>query len=946
MRQLLRTTLLALIFATLTLATLSAQRTVQGRVISSSSNEPLPDASVQVKGTLVGTTTDADGRFSMYVPAGATSLVFNFTGYVSQEVPIGTKTVINVSLSEGLELENVTVIGSRNATRTKLETPVPVDIIPISIIINEVGQVDLNQILSYAAPSFQSNRQTIADGTDHIDPAQLRGLGPDQVLVLVNGKRRHQSALVNINGTIGRGSVGTDLNAIPASSIERVEILRDGAAAQYGSDAIAGIINIVLKKETDVLSANVTNGANTFGDGKITTAAVNYGFKLLERGFVSVTGEFVDRTATNRMKEYTGPIFTTASTETTYRNNIVPSLGSRTGEQFDNDTLAKLGINRSAFNNRFGNSAVRNGGIFYNMMYPLSTATEFYSFGGFGTKTGEAAGFYRYPSNINATKGIYPLGFLPEIHTTILDKAATFGLRGTLKNWHFDLSQTFGQNTLNYRVENSLNATLLNASPTSFNAGGFGVKQNTINFDASRLFGNIMSGLNVAFGGEYRTDNYEIVAGEEASYRNYGLIDIIDTLRNGAGTPILTNGQITLVNSGKTRDISGGRAGGSQVFPGFRPENVVNQTRSNIAGYADIELDLSEKFLIETALRYEDYSDFGETFNYKIASRYKINNNFAVRGAVSTGFRAPSQQQKYFNNTSTQFINGTPFEIGTFTNNSRAAQLLGIPRLRQETSRNYSIGITTRPVIGMEISADAYQVDIKDRIVLTGQFSASTGEVADLLKLANASRAAFFSNAVDTRARGVDVVISYEKKTEIGDFKFGFAVNANQNNVVDSAGTTSPFIKASDILIKNNLVRTYFNREDESRFEVANPQLKAGLTVNYKRKKWGAMLRNVYFGQVKYVDPNPNPVLNFVTKELESLDQTFGAKVITDLTLSYQLTTNINLTIGGNNILNVYPDKQTHSENVSYGRFPYSRRVQQFGFNGAYYFGRLVFNLR
>ena len=946
MRQLSRQTLITSVFVLFSFVLLHAQRTVQGRVMASASNEPLVEATVQVKGTLVGTTTDADGRFSLYVPSGASSLVFNFTGYVSQEVPIGTKTVINVSLSEGLELENVTVIGSRNATRTKLETPVPVDIIPLSIIINEVGQVDLNQILNYAAPSFQSNRQTIADGTDHIDPAQVRGLGPDQVLVLINGKRRHQSALVNINGTVGRGSVGTDMNAIPAASIERVEILRDGAAAQYGSDAIAGVINIVLKKDVEVLSGNITNGTNTFGDGKVTAAALNYGFKILERGYFNVTGEFVDRGATNRMKAYTGPVFTTAASETAYRNTVVPSLGGRTGEQFDNDTLAKLGVERRRFNNQLGNSAIRNGGVFFNMMYPLSTSNEFYAFGGIGSKSGTAAGFYRFPANINATKDIYPLGFLPEIHSTILDKAITLGLRGTLKNWRFDLSQTFGQNTLNYRVENSLNATLLAASPTSFNSGGFGVKQNTLNFDANRLFGNIMSGLNVAFGGEYRTENYIIEAGEEASYKNYGLVDIIDTLRNGAGTPILTNGQITLIKTGKTRDILGGRAGGAQVFPGFRPENAVNQTRSNIAGYVDIELDLSEKFLIETAIRYENYSDFGATTNYKMASRYKLTDKIAIRGAVSTGFRAPSQQQKYFNNTSTQFINGVPFEIGTFSNSSRVAKLLGIPTLKQEISTNYSLGITTRPIIGMEISIDAYQIDIKDRIVLTGQFSASTGEVADLLKSANASRAAFFSNAVDTRSRGVDVVISYEKKTEIGDFKVGLALNANQNEVVDSSGSNVPFIKASDVLIKSNLVKTYFNREDESRFEVAIPRVKAGLTINYKLKKFGAMLRNVYFGSVKYVDPNASPVLNYTTQQLESLDQTFGARVTTDLTFSYQLTPQINLTVGGNNILNIYPDKQTHSENVSYGRFPYSRRVQQFGFNGAYYFGRLVFNLR
>ncbi|MEO0044060.1 MAG: hypothetical protein RL329_3508, partial [Bacteroidota bacterium] len=288
-----------------------AQRTLQGKV-TNVNNEPLIDATILVKGTLIGTTTNADGRYNIYVPSGAATLIFSFTGYVSQEVNIGQKTVLNVTLSEGLELDNIVVVGSRNATRTKLETPVPVDIIPVSVVVNEVGQVDLNQILNYAAPSFQSNRQTVADGTDHIDPAQLRGLGPDQVLVLVNGKRRHTSSLVNINGTIGRGSVGTDLSAIPIAAIERVEILRDGAAAQYGSDAIAGVINIVLKKDAELVHANLATGINTAGDGAVTNLGLNYGFKLLDKGFFNISGDFNQRGATNRTSDYTGPIFKSA----------------------------------------------------------------------------------------------------------------------------------------------------------------------------------------------------------------------------------------------------------------------------------------------------------------------------------------------------------------------------------------------------------------------------------------------------------------------------------------------------------------------------------------------------------------------------------------------------------------------------------------------------------
>lgn len=949
MRKLIQLIAIFLLFVTTTYA----QRTISGRVITSETNEPLVEATIQVKGTLVGTTTDAEGRYSIYVPSGASSLVFNYTGYVSQEVSIGTKTVINVTLSEGLELENVTVVGSRNQTRTKLETPAPVDIIPISIVINEVGQVDLNQILNYAAPSFQSNRQTVSDGTDHIDPATLRGLGPDQVLVLINGKRRHNSALVNINGTVGRGSVGTDLSAIPAGAIERIEILRDGASAQYGSDAIAGIINIVMKKDAEVLSGNVSTGVTAEGDGDVISGTINYGFRLNERGYVNVTGEHTERGATNRMKEYTGPVFYNTGSEYAYNFEKLSSLNNRTRKQADDDSLGVLGVSRNRFNMIVGNSEVKSSAMFFNMMYPLSSNTEMYAFGGITNKKGSAAGFYRLPFDARNTPQIYPLGFLPTINTDIDDKALTLGLRGTIRNWNLDMSHSNGSNSFMYNVGNSLNASLLAASPTNFYAGGFISRQSTSNIDINRLFGNVLSGLNIAFGSEFRTDNYEIRAGEEASYRNYGLVAVIDTLRNAQGQPILQNGSYTLINTGKTKDILN-KAGGAQVFPGFRPENVVNATRTSISSYSDIELDITENFLVETAVRVERYSDFGGTLNYKIASRYKLSNNMAIRGAMSTGFRAPSQPQKYFNNTSTQFDNkGVPSEIGTFTNSSRAAQLLGIPKLKQETSKNYSLGVTMRPKSNMEISLDAYLINIKDRIILTGQFEGTAGsELATLLTQANASKAAFFTNAVDTRSVGLDLVWSYDYKSNLGDFKFSVAGNFNRNAVIDSVGTNNPFVKASDVLIRNNAVRTYFNREDESRLEVANPRQKVAATINWKYRKFNVMLRNVYFGSVTYLFPSDTEadstkwLVNMNTYQKESRDQVFAPKIITDLTVGYQITPILNFTIGANNLFNIYPDQQKHSENVSYGRFLYSRRVQQFGFNGAYYFTRLVFNLR
>jgi iron complex outermembrane recepter protein len=944
---------------------LHAQHLIQGTVLDITTKEPLIAATVYVQGTTTGAVTDASGKFFLKVPDALTNIVVSYTGYTSRVISVDAQTSdIIVELKEGVELENIVVIGSRNQTRTKLETPVPVDVIPISQVINEVGQVDVNQILTYLAPSFQSSRQTISDGTDHIDPASLRGLGPDQVLVLVNGKRRHQSSLVNVNGTVNRGTVGTDMSAIPPSAIERIEILRDGAAAQYGSDAIAGVINIVLKQEAAAMQASSMTGIHLAGDGQMVQAAVNYGFKLAEKGYVNVTGEFSDRGFTNRMKEWEGPVyFTPAGTSTTatdptksqqivYNNSLAPK-STKTYRQLDDSVFAFRGTDRSTYRMRIGNSAMRSSGLMYNAAYPLSTnGAEIYSFGGLNFKNGNAAGFYRMPTAATNIPAIYPNGFLPEINTTILDRAFVVGVRGQLKGWNLDLSNNFGRNTLGYRVDNSLNASALASSQTSFNCGGFAYTQNLMNFDASKLF-KFFERTNVAFGAEFRTERYQINAGEEASYRNYGLKQqvVIDTIiQNGKKVPYFSN---------KTVDILG-RAGGAQVFPGFRPENVTDQTRTASSAYLDLETDFTKHWMVGAAIRFENYSDFGQTLNYKIASRYRFNNALSVRVATSTGFRAPSQQQKFFSATSTLFQDGVPFEVGTFPNNSRAAELLGIPKLKQETNVNYSLGFTSRPTDNIEITLDAYQIDINDRIILTGQFGNANDPLLDAtqkdkqkliageLQAANVQRAAFFTNAVDTRTRGIDLVVAYNIKfTDTRFIRLVFSGNLAQNKVKTNRDG-SVKLNASDKLA--GLEPIYFNREDQSRLEVANPRGKANLTIQYQRDRFNVMLRNAYWDRVVYLHPEDGVesrwVVNAFTGQRETRDQTFTPKLITDVTFGYQLTKNVNFSIGANNLLNIYPDKHTHSANYDYGRFEYSRRVTQFGFNGAFYFARLRYNLR
>ena len=887
---------------------------------------------------------------------------------------------LNIIIEEGSEsLEEIIVIGSRNPNRTAIDSPVPIDIVDIKELTAMAPQVNLNQILNFVAPSFTSNTQTISDGTDHVDPASLRGLGPDQVLVLINGKRRHTSSLINVNGTFGRGSVGTDLNAIPAAAIKRIEVLRDGAAAQYGSDAIAGVINIVLNETVNELAIAVTTGAHfsknsneqTGGsDGETTNISASYGLPLGDNGgFITFSGDFDVREDYNRMEEWEGSIFNgfnaverianaanydtskfmslangldpasaeyntilndlkgfsnTAGYPTTAADGL-SELQTILGVDATTSELAARGLNRTDFNMRVGQSKVRSGRFFANFKLPLDdNGTEIYSFAGVGSRAGNSAGFYRLPNQSRTFTPAY-IGFLPEINSTISDQSLAVGIKGKIGDWNVDFSNTYGKNAFDFIIGNTYNASQGVASPTTFDAGGFSFTQNTTNLDISKFYKDTFDGFGVAFGAEHRIENYQIVAGEESSYTQY----------QADGSPF--NG---VAGTSPLNDFFGsGRPGGSQVFPGFGPKNELDRDRSSVAAYVDLDAKFSETFSTTFATRFENYSDFGSTLNFKLASIYKVSDNLRLRASFNTGFRAPSLHQLNYNSTSTIFQDGIPVEVGTFSNDSKAAKLLGIPQLKEETSNSFSAGFTTKlPDANITFTVDGYIVNIDDRVVYTGQFApqvdgngdpidAANAELQELLVQANATAASFFANAIDTQSKGIDLVITH-KATFGNNMRLNTDLAATFSKTEQVGG-----INSSQILKNAGLEGTYFPEDSRIFLEEAVPRTKINLTNSLTAGRFNVFLRNVYFGEVSEAT---NTIAN---------QQTFSSKIVTDLSLGFKATQDLTLTVGANNLLDVYPDRAIEA-NRSGGRFDWSRRSQQFGIGGRFLFARVSFNLK
>lgn len=838
-------------------------------VVTDEAGLPLGGVRVDERGTLNTTTTAPDGRYELQYYSPDAVLTFTLFGYAEETRSPAGATRLDVTLRHAIPIAGIEVVGTRRLGRTAVETPSAVDVIDAATLTVASGHHEVNQLLHFAAPSFNANRQSGADGADHIDPAALRGLGPDQTLVLINGKRRHTSSLVNIFGSRGRGSTGTDLNAIPVAAIERIEILRDGASAQYGSDAIAGVINVVLKSSVDVFDGVVSVGAHNarpprrfdvmYGDdrfdGEETVVSANYGVRLGAGGFLNTTGEWRNRGRTTRM------------------------------------------ANPDAFpvyRRMFGDGSMESFTVFSNAMMPVGEDVALYAFGGFQFRHTDAYAWSREPDSPRNVPAIYPEGFDPRILSDIGDRSLTVGVRTNHRGWDVDVYTSYGMNRLHYFLDGSLNASLLERSPTRFDAGGFTFSQQTTGARVSRFLPDFAAGLNLAFGAEHRVDRYTIFAGEEASYRNYGIVSVID------GDRVV---QLDTL----------GRPGGSQGFPGFQPINEVDEQRANLGVFADVELDLTERLLLSAATRAERFSDFGSTVTAKLAGRFRVTDAVSVRLTAGTGFRAPSLQQLYYNTIFTDFPAGVAREILLARNDSPITRALGVPRLREETSRSLSAGITFR-MGALSATADAYVIDIDDRIVLTGSFEDTDPQIGHELRRLGVGAAQFFTNALDTRTRGVDVVVSWERRVGAHRFRWNLAGNWT--------GTQLGAIHTSELLAGKEDI--YFGSRERAFLAAGAPPRKLNATVEHEYGKLNTSARVSHFGTV-------------VFRDWEDDAYSYPSRSTLDLSAGYRLTDRVRLAVGAMNVLNTYPAQHSPADTETGGLWD----AVQMGSSGAFYFARL-----
>jgi iron complex outermembrane receptor protein len=755
------------------------------------------------------------------------------------------------------DIQTVNVVGSRRAANTSAtETVVPVDFIPMTKIAEQGGQFDLAQTLTYISPSFNSTRQTGADGADLIDSAALRGLGSDQTLVLMNGKRRHTTALVNIFGARNRGNTGTDMNAIPLLAIKNVQVLRDGAAAQYGSDAIAGVINIDMKKS---LGCETVVGAGQYseGDGRNYLGSAYCGLQVGDKGVIGITAEVLNRGRSNR-------------------------------EVDDSPRI-------------IGDSLVKNRTLYVNGEIPTGAAGRVYFTAGVQDRYGSSAAWGRggigsddIPSKNSAA--MYPNGFAPFINADVDDRFGTIGYRTRAGEWNADLSQTYGFNKMVYNISNTLNASIANKdllaggkgiSPSQFNAGGFEFEQLTTNADISRFYGDILGGLNVALGAEYRKENYKIFAGEPGSYNDV----------DGLGF--------------------GGNAG-SQGFPGFQPSDATDKGRHSSAAYLDLEADVTDRIKLQGAVRYEKFSDFGSTVTGKLAGSFRLADTVLLRGSASTGFRAPSLQQVYFSSTFTDFVGGVAKDVVFAPNGGNVTNAAGIPKLKEEKSKSFTLGATWTPTASTSVTADLYRINIDDRIVLSGRFDSDNyPALGDILLNLGVASAQFFVNSIDTRTQGLDLTVANKLDVMGGKLNTFLALNFSTTDVTNIKAPPS-LAGFEDVLLS----------ERERLFiEQGGPRRKATLGFDYTLGKVNTELKIIHFGpqSLGTFSGPPTPLMKY------------EPKTSADLAFTYAFTPKTKFTVGAANIFNVKPT--AHDPNETDNGFKYES--VQFGLNGTSYFARM-----
>ncbi|HKS54738.1 MAG TPA: TonB-dependent receptor [Steroidobacteraceae bacterium] len=822
--------------------------------------------------------------------------------------------------AEDEPLEQVVVTGTRVANRSALDTAVPVDVVSGEQLQNG-GVTEVNQALSVALPSYNFPRPGLADGTDTIRPATLRGLAPDQTLVLVNGKRRHAASLVNVNGTVGRGSSAVDLNAIPSAIVQSIEVLRDGASAQYGSDAIAGVLNLRLREARDGGDLSVSYGwrdstydtptgtpdgriptsvppadrptptwsappvlSRSVSDGETLTASLWKGLPLGESGFVTVAAEYKDQEHTER-----------GGWDARRQYPLLP------GNVYD---PRETTFDR--FNSWYGEPELDQKTLFVNAGYDFASGAHMYGWASYQDRDAKAPGFYRLaddPSNRNILE-IYPDGYLPFIAPEVTDYSAAYGVRWKLGDWDMDSSLVYGKNKMEFTIENSLNRSLGASSPTRFDAGGFDYDQLVLNLSGVRgvEVGAFSSPLNVAVGVEARREEYSIFAGEPNSYINGGVTF------NGAPT-----------------------ASGSQVFAGFRPANAGSEDRTAVGAYIDLEANVTEKLLASVAVRGEHYSDFGENVSGKIAARYDFTPGFALRASVQNGFRAPSLQQQFFQTTSTNFIGGLPFDVTTFPATDPVAIALGSKKLDAEESLNYSIGAVFR-LAQVDITIDAYRIDIDDRIVLSENLtSAAVRQFLTDQGFVGVGGGRFFINGVDTKTEGVDVVMNWPLETGAGRFDLTFTANFND--------TTVESVPTSATLSVLNPPPVLFDRFNILTFEEGTPDNKFAAQVNWNLDRWGATVRATRYGKV--LSPDSAATFASVAAGTRPNDIELGAKTLVDLEGRFDITEKIRVALGAENLLDEYPDPNTPNANPT-GTASFSQ-YSPFGRSGRFVYGRVAY---
>ncbi|MGB3378711.1 MAG: TonB-dependent receptor [Allopontixanthobacter sediminis] len=818
--------------------------------------------------------------------------------------------------------DTIIVLGSRRPDRTIADSPIPIDVIGSEALQNS-GATETNRLLNNLVPSFNFPQPSLTDGTDSLRPATLRGLSPDQVLVLVNGKRRHMSSLLNLNGSIGRGSAAVDLNTLPSIAIEQIEVLRDGASSLYGSDAIAGVINVQLKKRQggravasygkyittlrgvdQVASVAPTTGASdspviTFtgedrerNDGETYTIATNIGLPVGDSGYLNFTAEYKDRSPTNRSgpdprRQYSG-------------------LGDPR-----ETTLTR-------YNHRFGDGESKDFNFVVNAGTDIGDF-ELYYFGTYGVRDANGAGFYRRSLDArnadyaNGGAPFYPDGFLPIIVSEIRDISGAVGVRGDVAGFNTDLSVVYGTNRLNYDVENSFNTSLGGlVSQRRFDAGGLRSGQTSINLDLQK---NIQLGfaqsVSLAFGGEYRDENYKIIPGGVQSY---------------------INGPFSFTN---------GAPGGAQVFPGFRPNNAIDASRDSIAGYVELDVDISDALNLQAAGRYESFSDFGDTVNGKLAARFEPIEGIALRGSVSTGFRAPGLAQQFFSTTSTNNVGGQLIEVGTFPVASPVAVALGSQPLDAEKSLNFGGGIAINLIEGLSLTADYYNIKIRDRITLTENLQGS--DVVTILTTAGitgVTSARFFINGIDTKTQGLDIVGSYRVPDfGMGDIRLTVGYNISDTEITDRR------------VFSGFTAQRLFARQESFRLTDGQPKNKLNIGLDWDYGIFGLTARTNRFGEVFLPSGVSSPQRDDITVAPGDApgDIFLSPKWVTDLELRIKPSEALELAFGANNLFDVYPDRLPFGtvDGVNFGLnnsfLPYSSQ-SPFGFSGRFLYGRVAVN--